>query len=250
MNTFKQVKQSIVDTAKDAGETIVDAAKNARDAVVDAKDAVFDAVVDAKDKTLDAAQEAKDKVVKLADTMTCAMIGSKEDILEILKSDHELVAAYFDQLEATSSAAFTLREGLFGQLKYELETHSAAEENLFYPALRKRAGTGALLTEAHTDHDLVKQLLVDLAAQPMNSEGWLAQLRVLKENVERHVQMEEDELFVWAKKYMTGAQRDELGLRFLAEKQRLDGNGKSRAQKSARKPVAKKASRGHHHASV
>lgn len=242
MTTFNHVKRTIVDAARDAGDTIVDAAKSARDAVVDAKDAVVDAAIDAKDAVVDAAIDAKDKtldvaedaklaVTKIADKATCAIIGvSKDDILDKLKADHEIVAGFFDQLESTTNASRVLRADLFAQLKYELEAHSKAEEKTFYASLR-----GAkLLVEAHIDHELVQQLLDDLAEQPTGSDVWLAQLRVLKENVQRHVQMEEDELFALARDKMTSAVREDLGLRFqqLKESSGYDRGARGRhAQK-------------------
>jgi tRNA A22 N-methylase len=256
MDTFTQVKKSIVGAAKDAGETIVDAAKSARDAMidakdavvggvidakdavvdaaVDAKDAVVDAAVDAKDKTVDVAHDAKDLMVKLADKVTGVVSDSPGDILNLLKMDHELVSGFFEQLEATSNTSRELREGLFGQLKYELEAHSVAEEKHFYSVLRKAHEPSDVLSEAHSDHDLVAQLLIDLAAQPMTSERWMAQLRVLKENVERHVQMEEDELFAAAKDRLSGTERDDIGRRFKSEKRRLDPKEEGRTDRGAR----------------
>jgi len=245
MDTFSQVKKSIVDVAQDAGETLADAAKSARDVMIDAKDAVVDGVIDvkdavvgaavgAKDKTVEIAYDAKDLMVGLADKATGAVSDSPGDILVLLKTDHEQVAGFFEQLEATASTSRELREGLFGQLKYELEAHSAAEEKHFYPALRKAHEPGEVLSEAHSDHDLVAQLLIDLAAQPVTSERWMAQLRVLKENVERHVQMEEDELFTAAKDRLSGAQRDDIGRRFKSEKRRLDPKEDARTDRGAR----------------
>lgn len=263
MTTFNHVKQTIVDAARDAGDSIVDAAQSARDAVVDAKDAVFDAaknakdtvvdaaidakdtVVDAatsaKDKTLDVAEDAKFAVTKIADTMTCAIIGdSKDDILDKLKADHETVAGFFDQLESTSSTSRALRADLFAQLKYELEAHSKAEEKTFYASLR---GTEELV-EAHIDHELVQQLLDDLAEKPTGSEAWMAQLRVLKENVQRHVQMEEDDLFVRARAQMTSATREDLGLRFQSLKEKDGGSDRGARGRQSQKRTPLKAKAG------
>jgi len=253
MHTFNHVKRTLAHAARDVGDTLADAAQSARDAVVDAKDAVVDAAKDARDKTLDVAADAKQAVTKLADDMTCAILGdAKDDILDKLKTDHETVAGFFAQLEATSNTARALRADLFAQLKYELEAHSQAEEKTFYVALR---GDSADLAEAHTDHELVQQLLDDLADQPVGTEAWLGQLRVLKENVERHVQMEEDVLFTDARTRLTSATREDLGLRFQSLKEYGRGTDRGARGRTAQrrgsiktKGTSRKQLRGHHEA--
>jgi len=192
METFRQVKQTVMDMAKEAREAVVDVAK-----------------------------EAKDKVMAIVDKAKESPQLSKQDALALLKEDHQIVAGFFDRLQAEAKGAPQLREGLFAQLKYELETHATVEEKLFYPRLEKIKEVHDLVRESYQEHALVKQLLSELANMPMEDPDWNAKLSVLKENVQQHVEEEENELFKLARKELGEAQLEELGVRIEQEKQAL-----------------------------
>src|SRR5215204_3815559 len=114
------------------------------------------------------------------------------DAFSLLKADHEKVAQLFDQLEAARGPA-KLR--VFEQIKMELELHAHIEEKIFYPALEKPEETHDLTLEAYEEHDVVKKLLAQLGRARSANEEWEAQAKVLRENVEHHVEEEENELF-------------------------------------------------------
>src|SRR5829696_5014254 len=113
------------------------------------------------------------------------------DAFTLLKADHEKVAQLFDQLEAARGAA-KLR--VFQQIRTELELHAHIEEKIFYPAVEKPEETHDLTLEAYEEHDVVKKLLSQLGRARRVSDDWEAQAKVLQENVEHHVEEEENEL--------------------------------------------------------
>jgi predicted DNA-binding protein len=55
----------------------------------------------------------------------------------------------------------------------------------------------------------------------VTSEVWTAKLKVLQESIEHHVEEEEDEMFVEARKALTEEQIQDLGARLEARKQEL-----------------------------
>ena len=137
---------------------------------------------------------------------------------ELLKSDHEKVAGIFEKLEETTERAVKTREELFTKLKEELDIHAHIEEAILYPVLRREAETREITLEGLEEHHVIKLLLRELAAMQVGTEQWAAKLKVLKENVEHHVEEEEGEMFVDAKKILSKEQIEEIGEQLAAEK--------------------------------
>ncbi len=140
--------------------------------------------------------------------------------IELLKNDHDKVESIFEKLEPTTERAVKTREELFTQLKQELDIHAHIEEKIFYPAIKDAAATRAITLEGYEEHHVVKILLGELAAMPVDTEQWTAKLKVLKENVEHHVEEEEDEMFKSARKVLSKEEIEELGARMEAEKKK------------------------------
>jgi iron-sulfur cluster repair protein YtfE (RIC family) len=138
---------------------------------------------------------------------------------ELLKQDHKKVSDIFEKLEETTERAVKTRQELYARLRLELDVHTQIEEEVFYPAIENAEETRSLTLEAYEEHNVVKQLLDELDALPVEDETWTAKLKVLHENVEHHVDEEESELFSKARDVLTTAEIDELGLRLEAAKQ-------------------------------
>src|SRR6185369_4213230 len=168
------------------------------------------------------------------------------DAFQLLKADHQKVAQLFDQLESASGKA---KLQVFEQIRTELELHTLIEETYFYPALEKPKQTHDLTLEAYEEHDVVKNLLQELSGSRNPTDEWEAQAKVLRENVEHHVEEEENELFPKAQQVLSADDVEELGDQMAAEKQRKQGqkarSGSKAAKKSAKgsKKAAKKASK-------
>lgn len=137
---------------------------------------------------------------------------------ELLKTDHKKVSGIFEELEPTTERAVKTREELFTKLKQELDVHAHIEETIFYPVLKREAETRDITLEGFEEHHVIKMLLAELDAMPVGSEQWTAKLKVLKENVEHHVEEEEGEMFKSAREVLSKEQIEELGTRMEAEK--------------------------------
>ena len=151
------------------------------------------------------------------------------DAFELLKADHEKVNGLFDELEAATGKA---KLSVFNQIKTELELHTHLEETIFYPALEKPEETHDLTLEAYEEHKVVKTLLAKLSRARTADDEWQAQAKVLRENVEHHVDEEENELFDKADEALSDEELEALGQRMEAEKARKQGRP---AQKSTPK---------------
>jgi hypothetical protein len=140
------------------------------------------------------------------------------DAITLLKTDHEKVAGIFEQLEPTTERAVKTREELFAKLQQELDVHAHIEETIFYPVLIQEAETRDITLEGIEEHHVIKTLLKELAAMQVDSEQWTAKLKVLKENVEHHVEEEESDMFKGARAVLSKEQLEDLGTRMEAAK--------------------------------
>jgi iron-sulfur cluster repair protein YtfE (RIC family) len=142
------------------------------------------------------------------------------DAFTLLKNDHEKVSGIFSKLEETTERAEKTRTELFAQLKQELDVHAHIEETIFYPALKQEAETREITLEGFEEHHVIKTLLKELGPMEVTTERWSAKLKVLKENVEHHVEEEEEEMFKSAREVLSKEQIEDLGARMEAEKKR------------------------------
>jgi iron-sulfur cluster repair protein YtfE (RIC family) len=140
------------------------------------------------------------------------------NVFDILKEDHKKVAGIFEKLEPTTERALKTREDLFARLKTELDVHALVEEKVLYPALEQIEETRDMALEGFEEHRIVKQLLVEMDEMAKDSEEWTAKLTVLKENVEHHVEEEENEMFKKARAVLNKELLEDLTRRVEAEK--------------------------------
>jgi len=160
------------------------------------------------------------------------------DAFNLLKADHQKVAELFDQLEAADGKA---KLQVFEQIRMELELHAHIEEKIFYPALEKPRETHDLTLEAYEEHDVVKKLLRQLSRAKSANDEWEAQAKVLRENVEHHVEEEENELFPKAESALGEERIEALGEELAAEKNRKQRTASKSSKKSggAKKSASK-----------
>jgi hemerythrin superfamily protein len=136
--------------------------------------------------------------------------------IELLKADHQKVAALFDQVKKTESEQE--HEKLFEQIKTELEVHTHIEETVFYPRIREVEELKDLVLEALEEHKQVKTLIREIAGLVDGSEKLDAKLKVMGENVEHHVEEEEKEMFPKVEKALSKDELEELGTQLRAAK--------------------------------
>ena len=141
------------------------------------------------------------------------------DALELLKKDHRKVAELFEQVEATEDEK--KHRQLFEQIKGELETHAHIEEAVMYPAFEKKEELKDMVLEAYEEHKQIKTLLREIAALSDGSERLDAKLKVMGENVEHHVDEEENEMFPKVKKLYDKEQLERMGQELEAAKKQF-----------------------------
>ena len=143
------------------------------------------------------------------------------DALTLLKDDHDKVKGLLDKLDKTTERAEVTRTEGLQALKQELTIHETIEEEILYPALKEFAKTRDIALEAYEEHHVVDSILAELEKTPVDDETWAAKLTVMKENLEHHIEEEEDEMFKQARQVMDEGDLSELGDRMAARKEEL-----------------------------
>ena len=142
-----------------------------------------------------------------------------KDAIALLKRDHEKVSKLFAQAEKDKSS----QEGIFAEINAALTVHAAIEEEIFYPAVQKAKSEQVKdeVMEALAEHKQIKALLLELAGMSGEDDSFAPKLKVLKEDVEHHVEEEQNEMFPDAKKYLGEKRLVELGAELEERKREL-----------------------------
>jgi hemerythrin-like domain-containing protein len=119
--------------------------------------------------------------------------------IELLTEQHREVEKLFEEFEGASDAED--KEAIFDDIADRLAVHARIEEQFFYPAVRAKK-TEDMVMEAFVEHTSIKRLLADLLESDPEDASFDAQVKVLKEQVEHHVEEEEGQLFPAAKKVL------------------------------------------------
>jgi hemerythrin superfamily protein len=140
------------------------------------------------------------------------------DALNLLKADHDKVKKLLTELESTTERGVKTRQELFATIKGELTIHEVIEEEIFYPELKSHPRAKDIVLEAYEEHNVVDTLMGELEQLPVDDETWGAKAKVMKENIEHHIEEEEGEMFQKARQVFDAAELEDLGTRMEQRK--------------------------------
>ena len=132
------------------------------------------------------------------------------DALDLIKQDHKRLRKLLDE---TLKAKGAEREERLDHLRTELVAHERMEEEVLYPRLRDEKKAHETVLEGYEEHHVADVLLDELLDVPPETDLWKAKVKVLKENVEHHMDEEEDELFKEARAVLNREELNRLGER-------------------------------------
>lgn len=126
---------------------------------------------------------------------------SPRDAVVLLKQDHRMVEALFDEFEDAEESEQSAIAERVCQL---LTVHAQIEEEILYPAakqaLEDEEEDSELVNEAEVEHASAKELIAKIEAMSVDDENFKATVKVLGEYIKHHVKEEEGELFPKLKK--------------------------------------------------
>jgi len=146
------------------------------------------------------------------------MADTKQDAIELLKADHRKVEELFEKFENAKGDG--AKQKLALQICTELTVHTHIEEEIFYPACEGKIEED-LLKEAYVEHDGAKVLIAEIEAGGPDDEYYDAKVKVLSEQIEHHVEEEEERGGMFAQAKKADLDLDALGAQMAARKQEL-----------------------------
>lgn len=153
----------------------------------------------------------------------------KIDAFKLLKQDHDRFKKMFKEYAALGDRALKSKQQLADEIFDILAVHETIEEEILYPAIRENAGKNGveMVLEGYEEHHVADLLIEELKALTPEDEQYDAKMKVLRENVEHHVDEEEEELFPEARKAL-GDMVDDIGEQMQARKEALMGEPAAR----------------------
>ena len=141
--------------------------------------------------------------------------------ISLLEEDHRKMKKLLSELESTTERGVKTREGLFATVKEELTVHEMIEEEIFYPALKEHPKTRDITLEAYEEHHVVDMVMAEIEGLPYDDEKWGAKFKVMKENIEHHIEEEENEMFKQARQVFDEDELEALGEQMRIRKEQV-----------------------------
>jgi hypothetical protein len=148
-------------------------------------------------------------------TSTVARGTTKPDAIELLEREHRRFEELLKQGEETTERADASRREVLAALSAELSAHELMEEKVLYPALQGHSEARDVALEGFEEHHVADLILKELRKVSTSDEGWAAKFKVLKENIEHHIQEEESNMFRLARGIFSHDELRELAARML-----------------------------------
>lgn len=138
---------------------------------------------------------------------------TESDIVNIILEDHKALKELIKVMK-DSEQPQTKRFAAFEEFAPTLVAHSKPEEKTLYTYMKKNADLKLEACEGEVEHDLADQLVQEIK-RASDKDMKAAQIKVLAELVEHHIEEEESELLPDFKKESEPQIRTRLGNRFL-----------------------------------
>jgi hemerythrin superfamily protein len=147
------------------------------------------------------------------------------DAIDLLEAQHREVEDLFEDFEEAGSKQ--KKRAIFEQIADRLAVHAGIEERDFYPSV-KAEDTEEILLESLEEHLAAKRVIADLLALDASDETFEAKVKVLQEQIEHHVEEEENELFPSVRKLFDDETLEALAQRMTATQEELLQAGRPR----------------------
>jgi hemerythrin-like domain-containing protein len=138
------------------------------------------------------------------------------DAIVMLKDDHKQIRKSFREFEKAGENAHAAKGKVVKRIIEQLTVHTYIENEVMYPRVR------ALLPEVEDDvlesyeeHHVADVLVMELSMMKPDDERFTAKTTVLIENVEHHIEEEEEEWFPKVRAGLGRKQLQELGEEML-----------------------------------
>jgi hemerythrin superfamily protein len=161
----------------------------------------------------------QDAVAALSGVVGSAVTRSDDEmrIRDLIRMDHTKVNTLFAELQGTNDPQ-KIQE-YFGQIYKDISAHSAAEEQVVYPAIRSYYED---TQDLYNDQAELKQMLEQIKSlNPSSTDNFKARVQDLMKAVQAHVQQEENEMFPKIRDNFSHEQEKQMATEFKTVKSQL-----------------------------
>lgn len=138
------------------------------------------------------------------------------DILDLITADHNRTRGILARLKQARDGEDTATVAELGpRLFRELRIHARAEEDVFYAWVQTLTGEiAADVAEGCQEHHEAEILMAEADRLDPSSLEWTAKLKVVAENMEHHMDEEEEELMPAVRSATNAEDRERVGRSF------------------------------------
>jgi hemerythrin superfamily protein len=138
------------------------------------------------------------------------------DAIVFLKDEHKKIKKLFRDFRGTTDGQTERRGKLVREMVELLTVHTYLENEIMYPEVRKALPeVEDDVLESYEEHHVADVLCMELWAMSPDDDHYEAKVTVLMENVEHHIEEEEDEWFPKVRKGMGRKELQDLGKRMI-----------------------------------
>src|SRR3954453_23376228 len=130
------------------------------------------------------------------------------DAIVLLKDEHKQIKKAFRDFEKAGEKAYTAKGKAVDRIIELLTVHTYIENEVMYPRVRELLPeVEDDVLESYEEHHVADVLVMELSTMKPSDERFSAKTSVLIENVEQHIEEEEEE---WCPKVRQGLGRKAL----------------------------------------
>jgi hemerythrin-like domain-containing protein len=138
------------------------------------------------------------------------------DAIVLLKNDHKEILRTFREFEKAGDGAGASKQRLVDKMIELLTVHTYIENEVMYPRVRELLpDLEDDVLESYEEHHVADVLCMELATMSPDDERFDAKTTVLIENVEHHVEEEEQEWFPKVREGLSRKQLQDIGQRMI-----------------------------------
>ena len=138
------------------------------------------------------------------------------DAIVLLKDEHKLIRKAFRDFEQAGKDAHKTKGAIVDRIIELLTVHTYIENEVMYPKIRKLLpDLEDDILESYEEHHVADVLVVELSAMKPTDERFTAKTTVLIENVDHHIDEEEQEWFPKVREALGRKQLQEIGAEMI-----------------------------------
>jgi hemerythrin-like domain-containing protein len=138
------------------------------------------------------------------------------DAIVILRDDHKEIRKLFREFEKAGHDAYATKGRLVKKIIEALTVHTYLENECMYPEVRELLpDLEDDILESYEEHHVADVLVMELAAMKPDDERFTAKTTVLIENVDHHIDEEEQEWFPKVREELGRKRLQEIGARMI-----------------------------------